>query len=209
MKKSSFKRTFEEFAWKMDWYANFLCDVYCAQKVISKLAVKREIFEAFALKIHCIWEGFVEQLLIDCLNKDTTRFAESVGIKGLPKHLPRNECKAIVLGTGYLKFRDVSQIKEKARKILVPKYNPFNSISNPNQTRMNEFYKIRNCIAHESLVAKRSLADIFKKTYKMKRFCMPGTFLMASDRRTKELRMEKYIDAFNTSAEEMAKFLGC
>lgn len=55
----------------MNWYLELLDKIYNAQRVIAKLDEKREIFEAFVLKIHAIWEVFVGELLVDCLNKDS------------------------------------------------------------------------------------------------------------------------------------------
>ena len=192
----------------MNWYIELLDKIYDAQRVIAKWDEKREIFEAFVLKIHAIWEIFVEGLLVDCLNKDTSQYAEYMGFKRLRKHLPRNQCEAMVLGMGYLDFRDVSDIKGKAKNILVSQYNPFAIIKNPALKRMNEFYCIRNYIAHYSEPAKRSIWKIYKNTYKMKRFHEPGHFLMAWDKRTKQIRFDDYMNAFLDTAIEMAEFLG-
>ena len=181
--------------------------IYNAQRVIAKLDEKREIFEAFVLKIHAIWEIFVEDLIVDCLNKDTSQYAEYMGIR-LRKHLPRNQCKAMVLGMSYLDFRDVSDIKGKAKNILVSQYNPFAIIKNPALKRMNEFYCIRNYVAHYSEPARRSLWKIYKNVYNMRRFNEPGHFLIAWDKRTKQIRFDDYIDAFFDTSIEMGEFLG-
>lgn len=208
IKKASVEVTFDNFFDWMNWYMKLLDKIYNAQRVIAKPDEKREIFEAFVLKIHVIWEIFVEDLLVDCLNKDTSQYAEYIGIKRLRKHLPRNICKAMVLGMSYLNFRDVPDIKGKANNILVSQYNPFASITNPALKKMNEFYCIRNYIAHYSETAKRSLWKIYKNTYKMGRFREPGHFLMAWDRKTKKIRFDNYIIAFLDSVKEMADFLG-
>jgi hypothetical protein len=208
IKKASVEVTFDNFFAWMNWYMELLDKIYNAKRVISKSEEKREIFEAFVLKIHATWEIFVEDLLVDCLNKDTTQYAEYMSIRRLRKHLPRNQCKAMVLGMGYLDFRDVSDIKGKANNILVSQHNPFALITNPALKKMNEFYCIRNYIAHYSATAKRSLWKIYKNTYKMKRFHEPGHFLMAWDRKMKQIRFDNYIIAFLDSAIEMAEFLG-
>jgi hypothetical protein len=131
-----------------------------------------------------------------------------MGFERLRKHLPRNQCEAMILGMGYLDFRDVSDIKGKAKNILVSQYNPFAIIKNPALKRMNEFYCIRNYIAHYSTPAERSLWKIYENTYKMRRFHEPGHFLMAWDKRTKQTRFDNYLNAFLDSAIEMEGFLG-
>ncbi len=42
------------------------------------------------------WEILVEDLLIDCFNKDTTRYADFTGYK-IPTHISKEMCRAIIL----------------------------------------------------------------------------------------------------------------
>lgn len=207
MNKSSVIVTFNTFFNCMDWYIKLLEKIYDAKKVISKKDEKRELFEAIALKILCTWENFVEDLLTDCLNKDTSQYAASVGVRGLRKHLPRTECRLLLFGMSYLTFRDASEIKSRARRILVPKCNPFGSIPRRTLNKINEFYTIRNYIAHQSSKARCALEAMYKNRYRMKRFCEPGKFLMAWDKKAKRLRLDGYIGFFFSAATRMMKFL--
>lgn len=201
--------TFGNFAMKMDWYYTFLQKVYLKNIEELHSEEKREIFEAFVLKVHVTWEKFVIKLLIDCLNRDSSQYAEYMGFKKLKKHLSRNQCEGILLGLGYLTFRDVSEIKAKAKKILVAQYNPFAHISNDNRDKINEFYNIRNFVVHESSVARRNLLNkVYKNRYRMRKFCPIGDFLFRKERGTATPRLGNYINVFGTCAQEMAKFLG-
>jgi len=119
------ENTFGIFALRMDSYYQFLQKVYFEDEMELHKAEKSEIFEAFVLKVHVTWEKFVIRLLVDCLNRDSSQYAEYLGFKKLKKHLPRNQCEGMLLGLGYLSFQDVSDIQTKAKKVFVTQYNPF------------------------------------------------------------------------------------
>ena len=53
--------------------------------------------EALVLRIHASWQILMEDLFIDCLNQDTTKFRETSGYK-IDKNVCRELCKAIVFG---------------------------------------------------------------------------------------------------------------
>jgi hypothetical protein len=88
IKKASVEVTFDNFFAWMNWYMELLDKIYFAKRVISKSEEKREIYEAFVLRIHAIWEIFVESLLVDCLNKDTDIwFGQLISIRQEPSTL--------------------------------------------------------------------------------------------------------------------------
>jgi hypothetical protein len=201
------ERTFDDFLHSMNWYIDFLNKVFAAQRVLKGEREKKEVLEAFVFKIHVTWGIFIEELLIDCLNRDTSQYANYMALK-VPKHLPRSQCKAILTGLRYVDFRSVSEIKKVAQDILVPENNPFKAIPKSASDKIDEFYKIRNYLAHYSGLARRSLAAMYKRAYGMRRFREPGDFLYSLRRRKDRIRLADYIEAFRDAAEQMGNFLG-
>jgi len=190
----------------MNWDIGFLSKVCNGKRVVDFRKEKEQIFEAFVFKICATWEVFTEDLLIDCLNKDTTQFAKHTGFK-IPKHLSRDVCKAMIVGVGYLDFKNVSHLKRFAKKILVPDNDPFKEIcQKPTGDKIDEFYTMRNYLAHYSYAATRKLEGVYKK--KGIKFHEPGDYLLSFDRKNSKRRINVYIDAFVKAANEMATFLG-
>jgi len=74
--------------------------------------------------------------------------------------------------------------------------------------RIDEFYKIRNYLAHYNDYAKRGVEKIYKQRYGLKTFRQPGEFLLTIDKREKETRMAVYISNFYEASEAMAKSIG-
>jgi len=149
----------------------------------------------------------VEDLMIDCLNKDTSGYAKYTGFK-IDKHISRDTCKAIVIGTTFLDFKSVGHLKQMSKQILVQECNPFTKITTSYGKKIDEFFIIRNYLAHYSDAARRSLLSVYKDGYGMKRFVEPGVFLLAKDREEEMPRMGVYINNFKNTANAMGKFLG-
>lgn len=207
MRKSSFEVTLGGFYGNMEMDIKFLIKIEEAKQVVKSVGEKREVFEAYVFKICANWEIFSEELLIDCFNKDTTRYREFTGFK-IPRNISRETCKAITLSIGYLDFKSVSHLKQIAGNLLVSQYNPFKEIPGPNGKKIDEFFALRNYLAHYSDAAKRSLEKIYRDRYSSGVFREPGEFLLAKDKRKKLPRMAVYIDNFVDTAELMGKFLG-
>ena len=127
MRKSSLEKTLDLFYERMEWDIDFLTKIHFAKRVVGSREEKTEIYEAFVFKMCATWEILTEELLIDCLNKDTTQFSEFTGFS-IPKHLSRNICKAMIVGVRYIDFKSVSDLKRFAKQILVPENNPFKEI---------------------------------------------------------------------------------
>ncbi len=173
---------------------------------------KKQIHEAFVLKICATWEILTENVFIECLLRDTSKYRERTGIVLPRKKLTKDICKGLVSGLSYFGFRDVPDLKGKAKKFLAERYNPFKKIPNDVSKKIDEFYLMRNYIAHRSDAAKQSLKRMYKQTYKM-RFRFPGNFLfdtvefVESGERGKEIRFANYTKAFEKAADEMGVFL--
>ncbi len=158
MRKSSFQVTLENFYGNMLWDAEFLMRIEKARTVVKYVYEKRRVFEAYVFSICVNWEILVEDLLIDCFNKDTSAYKSFTGYE-IRSHLSRSTCKAIILGVGYFDFKSIEDLKKTANNILVSHCNPFKAISRPNERKINEFFTIRNYIAHYSDFAKKTVRE--------------------------------------------------
>lgn len=207
MKKSTFDTTLTDFHINMNYDIDLLMKIETAKAVVKYNEDKRSIFEAFVFRICAYWEVLVEDLLIDCLNRDTSRYSEFTGYR-LPKNLPRQVCKAVIVGIGYTDFKSVDHLKKISKQMLIPECNPFTTITTSNLKRIDEFFTLRNYLAHYSDSAKRALWNVYRNTYNMGKFIEPGVFLLAIDRQENMPRMGVYINHFKAVANKMAKYLG-
>jgi len=207
MKKATFGATLYTFHTNMNRDIDLLMKVEEARRVVGKIREKRSIFEAFVLSVCADWECLVENLLVDCLNKDASRYAEHTGF-GIPKHMTRETCKAVLTGVGYLDIKSMDQLKKLSKSILIQTCNPFLSISASNCKKMDELFTIRNYLAHRSFAAKRSLQHLYETKYHLHHFIEPGTFLLARDKTYRIPRFGVYINNFKGAANTMGKFLG-
>ncbi len=207
MKKASTKVTLRNFVEDLHWYIRFLNKIVAAKKVVARPQEKTEVLEAFVFKVAALWEVLVNDLLIDCLNKDTSRYADYKGM-ALSKNLTRNVCAAMLTGLDYLDFKSVGHTRATARKILVPAHNPFQAISKATARRIDEFFTIRNYLAHYSDHAQRKLMNDYRNNHGFTLFIRPGQFLYAYNRAKTQIRFGDYIDAFLQAAADMSKALG-
>jgi hypothetical protein len=165
---------------------------------------KSEIYESFVLKICVTWEIFVKDLLALCLSEDATRYSEYMGAK-LPKRPSKEMCAILISGYRYLDFRSISELQRISKNILVDEYNPFPRIPKSNSATIDEFFQIRNYVAHRSQAARRSLLRVYQTVYNIQRFQEPGGFLLSPlHGQTNEIRFGQYIRAFINAAKTMA-----
>jgi hypothetical protein len=204
MKKSSTDKSLDNFEWWMAEYIRFLNKVVAAKVVVKEANEKRELIEAFVLRIAAIWEVLVESLLIDCLNRDSSSLGKHLDLP-LDKNLKRPVCEAIVSGLRYFDFRNVNSLKKETKNILVPRHNPFLAIPKDAERKIDESFVIRNYLAHYSSMAKRSVMRVYRDGYGMQNFREPGHFLYASRGKRGQIRLGDYVDAFLEAAAEMRK----
>jgi hypothetical protein len=205
MRKTSLRRTLDEFDDSLSTYAGFTQKIASAQRVIRYKWEKTELLEAFALRLVTLWEVFVEDVLVACLNRDTSRYAQSYGLS-LRKHLSADECRAMLTGVRYLDFRSVGDLQRVARQTLV--VNPFTAIPRATSRKIDELIVMRNYLSHYSGRAKRALAEVYRNTYRMQRFREPGNFLWADTRRGGQMRFGVYLNALRDAASVMRAALG-
>ena len=172
-------------------------------------AERQHIVEALVVKICSEWEVFAESLLIDCLRKDTSEYASAKGMT-LPQSLSRNICELLLTGLGFFDSKSMGDLKGTAKRILVPQYNPFKEIKPPQSEKIDEFFAIRNYIAHRSRASKLSLDRIYRNVYWMQQFVEPGKFLLAPDDGQdpqSTTRLQVYFDAFFNAADIVDDYL--
>ncbi len=223
MANNLLKNEFDVFFTDMGKYSDLLVKIIEAievvvppqkkEEILTKLLLteKKQIHEAFVLKICATWEILAENIFIACLSQNTSEYAICKGIS-LPRKLTKDTCKGLISGLSYFSFRNASDLKGKVKKYLDKRYNPFKDISQDVIKKIDEFYTIRNYIAHRSDTAKQTLKKVYKK-YQM-RFRPPGNFLfdmvefVELGERGKEIRFANYSKAFEKAADEMAISLG-
>jgi hypothetical protein len=146
MRKANLAKNHEWFERDMHWHIDFLARMLGAQRVV-KVEDKFEIIESSVIRICALWEAFVEDELVDCLNLDCTKFSEYLQLD-LPPHLKRPLCEAILIGHRYLDFKGVDDIRSFARKVLPDEVNPFRLIRNPTAKKIDELYIMRISCFH-------------------------------------------------------------
>ena len=207
VKKSSPQQTFDQFDELLSWYIDFIGKLIGARRVVGRLEEKKELLQALALRLVSLWETHVEELLVDCLNRDCTQYGRYMGLR-ISKNVRRDICRAMLTGLGYLDFKSTADLQSKAKRILVPQYNPFKAIPKPARAKIDEFLHVRNYIAHQSLAAKRALMADYRNNHTLTRFKKPGDFLWATNPKTKRIRLAEYVIALDDAWRAMRKELG-
>lgn len=90
-----------------------------------------------------------------------------------------------------------------ARRVLPDHVNPFARITIATVQRIDEAFKIRNYLSHQSKASLRSLMRMYKSNYGLKRFKEPGALLLAN----RYSRLIEYGEAFETASKEMSQII--
>lgn len=217
MAKSWLKSEFDRFFVRINQHIDLLVKLFDAKEVVLPpekkkeilteilLSEKKQIHEAFVLKIYVSWEVLIENLFVECLSRDPSKYAEHKAIK-LPKKLTKDICRGLISGLGYFDFKDTRDLKGKAKRVLVTKFDPFANIPSDETKKIDEFYVIRNYLAHYSNSSKQSLMRMYKNKYDLP-LHEPGDFLFEFDKHNRQIRFASYTNAFMKAADEMALFL--
>jgi len=205
MKKPQIRYTFDAYFDHIHRYTDLLDKILNLKEL--NLLKKREIYEAYVIKILVAWEVFVKDLFVYCLKQDTSRYAQSRELK-LPRKVSGDLAKSMISGMGYFGFKDTSDIKGIAKRILAPTYNVFNEIPEHDGRIIDMFVSMRNYIAHRSLIAKRSLEKKYRQVYHLG-FRDPGKFLLTpvSGVGGKRIYFADYVDAFDNTAKKIEQKL--
>ena len=165
-----------------------------------------EIMEAFTVKTICDWEWYIEKMIYECLKDDTSALSKQLDLN-LPKSITKDECIAYLNGLGYFDLKNVSNLKSISKKILLESNNPFVKISNEAKSHIDNFYVLRNYVAHRSNKSKQSLLNIYKK-YNQNEFIEVGEFLLnKTDSDNKTIRFQDFGSSFWLAAFNIMEFL--
>ena len=164
-----------------------------------------EIFEAFTIKTICDWEWYIEKMICECLKNDTTQLSKQLQLK-LPKSISIDECIAYLNGLGYFDLKSASNLKSIAKKILVNKNNPFQNIHSEARNHIDDFYSLRNYVAHRSKKSKIALEKIYSK-YDQTSFIEVGSFLLNIEDNKRTNRFQDFGSFFWLAAFNILEFL--
>lgn len=157
-------------------YRLFMEKIVAAQRVINTVGEKRDLAESVLLRVLANWEAFVDEQLVDCINIDTSKLSDFLGVS-IPAHLSKNMCEAILFGGGYRDFPSYGALKGFSKKILPEDSNPFIHVHSSRTSAIDEMYKIRNYLAHYSSAARRALMRMYyglSRDRNSRDDCLPG-----------------------------------
>ncbi len=198
MRKSDLKKNHAPFDDAIVRYRTFMEKIIGAQRVISTAQEKRDVAESVLLRLCAHWESFVDEHIVDCVNRDPSKLSGHFGVT-IPRHPSWDLCHALVIGDGYTDFRSFGDLKGTSKRLLPEESNPFLVVTAAQAKRIDEVYRIRNYLAHYSKKSRGSLLSLYQAEYGMKRFQEPGQFLLAYEAR----RLWTYFDAFAAASKEM------
>lgn len=176
MRKSDLAINHRSLDGALERYRGFMEKALQAQRVIRTAQEKRDLAESVLLRLLANWESFVDEQLIDCVNINSSKMSEFLGVR-IPEHPPKSLCEAILFGGGYRDFSSYGELKGFSKKILPEENNPFLVVHSSRSSAIDEMYKLRNYLAHYSSAAKRALMGMYEQKYDYQRFIEPGMFL--------------------------------
>lgn len=198
MRKSDLKKNHEPLDNAIDRYRNFMQKILAAQRVVGSVEEKRDIAESVLLRLCANWERFLDEHLVDCVNRDYSQLSKHFAVT-IPDHPSWDLCHALIIGPSYKDFRSFGDLKGYTKKILPEASNPILQVKNSHSQKIDEVYSIRNYLSHYSVAARRSLQNVYRKEYNMNRFLEPGQFLLAYNAK----RLWSYFDAFESASNDM------
>jgi len=114
---------------------------------------------------------------------------------------------AYLNGLGYFDLKNASNLKSISRKRLVKEKNPFEKISNESKKHIDDFYILRNYVAHRSNKSKKTLINIYQ-TYDQNEFIEVGQFLLEKANKEKiTIRFQDFGGSFWLAAFNIMEFL--
>lgn len=198
MRKANLKRNHEPFDEALRRYRAFMEKVFNAQRVLASTTEKRDVAESVLLRLCANWEAFIDEHLVDCVNRDHSMLTEFFGAS-IPPNPSKHLCQALLFGDTYRDFKSFGDLKGFSKKILPEASNPFLEVSAAHSKKIDEVYKIRNYLSHYSAKARRSLMHMYRTEYEMDRCLEPGQFLLAYGAE----RLWAYFDAFDGASTAM------
>lgn len=198
MRKSDLKKNHIPLDDAIGRYRAFIDKIINAQRVISTTDEKRDMAESVMLRLCACWERFIDEHLVDCVNRDHTKLSEHFAVS-IPDNPSWDLCHALIIGSSYKDFRSFGDLKGFSKKILPDVSNPFLQVTTAHTRKIDEVYAIRNYLSHYSAASSRSLMHVYKTSHDMTRFLEPGQFLLAYNAE----RLWSYFDAFAGASTDM------
>ncbi len=199
MRKASIQQNHQDFEKKLDVLDKVAAQIVTRQ-MGTDLSESDVLADGLALTLAGYWEEVVDEDFVDALNRDTTAYAAHVGIE-LPKNLSRDICFGLLVGDGYLDFRDTGEIVGRAKKLLVPANNPFDHLTKTVRKSIDQFYFLRNFLAHRSQRAYRAYHAMLETDFRYKRVVRPGVFLRAEGNSLGKSRLQFFLHRFRKASE--------
>lgn len=198
MRKSDLKKNHGPLDGAIERYRVFMDKIINAQRVISTAEEKRDIAESVLLRLCACWERFIDEHLVDCVNRDHTKLSQHFAVT-IPDNPSWDLCHALIIGSSYKDFRSFGDLKGYSKKILPDESNPFLQVSTAHTKKIDEVYAIRNYLSHYSAASRRTLMNVYKSEYQMGKFLEPGQFVLAYNAE----RLWAYFDAFEGASADM------
>jgi hypothetical protein len=198
VRKSDLKKNHEPLDAAFARYRAFMDKIINAQRVISTTDEKRDMAESVLLRLCAYWERFIDEHLVDCVNRDHTKLSKHFAVT-IPDNPTWDLCHALIIGSSYKDFRSFGDLKGFSKKILPDNSNPFLQITPARTKKIDEVYTIRNYLSHYSAASSRALMHVYKTEYDMTRFLEPGQFVLAYNAQ----RLWAYFDAFEGASANM------
>lgn len=141
---------------------------------------KELLIESLLLKACALWEGFIQDEIINLIALDSANFKEEFEID---KKINLNEqlIRAILFSNHYRDFHDIEKNKSFFIKVISNKCNGFNNITNEQLKKISTVYIIRNYLAHRSVFSKKKLMNIYKSKFDISEFIEPSKLLLKND----------------------------
>ena len=199
MRKASIVQNHRDFETHLDVLDKVAAQIV-ARQMGTDLTESNVLAEGLVLTLAGYWEEVVDEDFVDALNRDTSVYATRIGVE-LPKNLSRDICFGLLIGDGYLDFHDTGDIVGKSRKVLVPANNPFDHLTNTVRKSIDQFYILRNYLAHRSQRSKRAYVATLKKDFQYRQFIRPGVFLRTEGNSLRKPRLEYFLHRFREASQ--------
>jgi hypothetical protein len=104
--------------------------------------------EMLAVRTYSAWETFSHDLLILTLATNTSELAKTTELTIWPQRVSLDMAEALLTSTRYLEFRDVSDLRGRAKKWLV--CSPFEAMHKGDIDAADDLRVLRNFVVHRS-----------------------------------------------------------
>jgi hypothetical protein len=129
-----------------------------------------------AVRAYAAWESFSHDVLILTLAADTSELANETGLSIKPTRVTADMAEALLTARGYLEFRDVADLKGRARRWLGQARSPFERMQPAEIDAANDLRALRNFIVHRSRQSERTYEELLRKR-RLGSAPLPGEYL--------------------------------